>query len=859
MGIFFGEKRQKPDPHFSRWGPDYDIDIGFGGIDSKYATASIPEGIELLKGDMVDLAKKYWRSTKKKENQVGKLPPLPPSWATGILRLLTNPGKGTLYEAVKKSPLKVSDFTTLVGGKSRRDLLLNLIGKKKTWTKDQLDYLRRLDDAKLNLGTKLDDFFAKFMKSLDDGTPMPKIPKFKGIEDSAKNILKKAKDEKTTFHAEGGLAGMLGEPRSGYQGGGGTGYEAYWKMVQDKFYSPEVGGEEGTGMKIHEFADIYFPRKAEGGRIGYRSGSKKSRINKKLPIKFPVSPLEQRINELWEKLNLDKGVKDLGKKKHAQGGRIGLAEGDTPSQAWMRDYFYSSGYDDIGVITLDDYINGGQGWRDYMEHGPGKAEGGRIGFQRAGSVPYLSRGWSQPGVYKAPRGFTGMEEILAGGILGTGASKLFFKDKPVTKKTKKSKTPETTPPEDKGPDIVPEIVGEIATQKLLEDKVTIDDKTYKRSDKNRPPTEEELEYDYGELGNDEQSPLDFGSTIAELDAALADRKAEWEYYRGQYMRGELDKYVKPEVLEEQREFRQKKISKVIEKAFEEIAGGSGFTGTDYKYDAQILADSIAEELGKGAYDELPQTYQTEIYNAAQSAISEQAKIKRDVKNLSKPTKTLENLKKTGIINISDPDVASEFSRFMKESDPEGFKDIEEKIEIESFDPKGRKKNAFGGRIGLGTGGPPISGIELLRLSGVNAPKGSTGVQGPTTSLGIGFDTMDPGPRIEETEEGKNITYTSQDLENIKNAITGSRDPDANPWIGIEHARPSENYTVGDDFQGTRFGASYAPETDEWNAGINWNMKFANGGLTKTVPPKKGPMPQGLPSALYNGIMRPRSY
>ena len=169
------------------------------------------------------------------------------------------------------------------------------------------------------------------------------------------------------------------------------------------------------------------------------------------------------------------------------------------------------------------------------------------------------------------------------------------------------------------------------------------------------------------------------------------------------------------------------------------------------------------------------------------------------------------------------------------------------------------KKAEGGRIGLGTGGPPISGIELLRLSGVDAPLGTTGTQPPTTSLGIGFDTMGPGPRIEETEEGKNITYNSQDLENIKNAITGSRDPDANPWIGIEHARPNENYTVGDDFQGTRFGASYAPETDEWNAGINWNMKFADGGLTKTIPPERGPDPQGLPSALYNGIMRPRSY
>ena len=59
--------------------------------------------------------------------------------------------------------------------------------------------------------------------------------------------------------------------------------------------------------------------------------------------------------------------------KKAMGGRVGLAEGDTPSQAWMRNNFFESGYDDKGVITLDDYINGGQGWRDYMEYGPGKS------------------------------------------------------------------------------------------------------------------------------------------------------------------------------------------------------------------------------------------------------------------------------------------------------------------------------------------------------------------------------------------------------------------------------------------------------------------------------------------------------
>ena len=38
-----------------------------------------------------------------------------------------------------------------------------------------------------------------------------------------------------------------------------------------------------------------------------------------------------------------------------------------------------------------------------------------------------------------------------------------------------------------------------------------------------------------------------------------------------------------------------------------------------------------------------------------------------------------------------------------------------------------------------------------------------------------------------------------------------------------------------------------------------DFEFNDGGLTKTIPPERGPDPQGLPSALYNGIMRPRSY
>ena len=71
-----------------------------------------------------------------------------------------------------------------------------------------------------------------------------------------------------TKHAEGGIAGMLGEPRSGYQGGGGAGYQEYWTMVQESFSN--AGGQDATGMNIQDFAEMYFPRKAKGGRIGLR-------------------------------------------------------------------------------------------------------------------------------------------------------------------------------------------------------------------------------------------------------------------------------------------------------------------------------------------------------------------------------------------------------------------------------------------------------------------------------------------------------------------------------------------------------------------------------------------------------------
>ncbi len=78
---------------------------------------------------------------------------------------------------------------------------------------------------------------------------------------------------------------------------------------------------------------------------------------------------------------------------------------------------------------------------------------------------------------------------------------------------------------------------------------------------------------------------------------------------------------------------------------------------DYKLDADVLSDSIAEQLGKGAFTDLPQTHQTQIYNTALKRVTDDMKMKR----------TLEQ--------------------------------VEQKMKLSDFDVTDRKPNTFGGGVG----------------------------------------------------------------------------------------------------------------------------------------------------------------
>ena len=115
---------------------------------------------------------------------------------------------------------------------------------------------------------------------------------------------------------------------------------------------------------------------------------------------------------------------------------------------------------------------------------------------------------------------------------------------------------------------------------------------------------------------------------------------------------------------------------MLAKAYDEVFYQKPVTG-DYKYDADVLSDSIAEQLGKGAYTDLPQTHQTQIYNTALKRVTQDMQMKKTLKN------------------------------------------VEEKMILSDFDVKGRKGNAEGGRADFIFGGSAGLRALIKRLRGSN--------------------------------------------------------------------------------------------------------------------------------------------
>ena len=96
--------------------------------------------------------------------------------------------------------------------------------------------------------------------------------------------------------------------------------------------------------------------------------------------------------------------------------------------------------------------------------------------------------------------------------------------------------------------------------------------------------------------------------------------------------------------------------KLMQKAYDEIKGGSGFTD-DYKYDADILAEEYARQHGK-VYADLPEDQISIYYDPALKRVSQDMLKRREARK--------------------------------------ALKDVEQKIELQMFDPKDRLPNQSGG-------------------------------------------------------------------------------------------------------------------------------------------------------------------
>jgi hypothetical protein len=165
-----------------------------------------------------------------------------------------------------------------------------------------------------------------------------------------------------------------------------------------------------------------------------------------------------------------------------------------------------------------------------------------------------------------------------------------------------------------------------------------------------------------------------------------------------------------------------------------------------------------------------------------------------------------------------------------------------KKKLKSLDEKPEEK-AEGGRIGLDSGGPPIMPVQLGPLQLKPRASGS-------------FTTGQPyGPNLKEKTWTDNIGISGMlDLPGGF-SLTGDYD---------KFRTKDRLYTADDEYVDERVRGDH----DAWNVGINWKKEFADGGsvlqrpmfyqggLTKTVPPERGPMPQGLQSNVYDGIIRP---
>ena len=313
---------------------------------------------------------------------------------------------------------------------------------------------------------------------------------------------------------------------------------------------------------------------------------------------------------------------------------------------------------------------------------------------------------------------------------------------------------------------------------------TLERDMFKKFDNRNPDlkrqlTDEEIEEYEMELGDTETWMND--GTVGEAEAALKNHREYMAEIMRMKERGDFGDFS-PSKLDNVNDYQ-------IAAAVDDI-----FPTGDPKYDAEMASEALVENnpqiFGDNVLlDDLDDATRSKIYEAVYDVLSNNMAKMRELKKLSKPEKTLQSMKEGKGINISDPEIADEFGRFMKETDPKGYKELEQKIELSNFDTKGRKKNADGGRIGLFMGSRPAvqKGLSTLKEMLKYFGKKSDRVKNPSDILKI----VNP-KRLNKLLEDPNI-YRKFDVEkgiaapdlikNMQKQMTGDRQKTIEEMLG----------------------------------------------------------------------------
>lgn len=129
--------------------------------------------------------------------------------------------------------------------------------------------------------------------------------------------------------------------------------------------------------------------------------------------------------------------------------------------------------------------------------------------------------------------------------------------------------------------------------------------------------------------------------------------------------------------------------KILEQYSPENAVDDIFPSGDYKYDADIAAEAYVEnnpQMFKNMlYEDLDDRTRSEVYSKVLAVINQ------------RNAKMLQTKRNAKSIDISNDSVAEDFTNFIKKTDPDGFKKLEQRLLLENAKkPKNRKLNASGG-------------------------------------------------------------------------------------------------------------------------------------------------------------------